>query len=90
MERPSSIHPCALNVPESDEDFKQRVEDVLPDQATPVVVYCANEDCQASPRAAKKLEDLGYVNVFDFEAGLAGWRRAGHDLTGSPQQVQAG
>jgi len=46
------------------------------------VVYCANANCEASPTAAKALEDKGYTNVVDFEEGYAGWRRAGYSLVG--------
>lgn len=42
-----------------------------------VVVYCASLDCQESARAARPLEHLGYREVYDFEGGIAEWRRCG-------------
>lgn len=53
---------------------------VLPDKSQEIIVYCANEDCTASPQAAEKLMSMGYTNVYDFEAGLAGWLKEGFDL----------
>jgi len=34
-----------------------------------IVVYCSDEDCTASPTAAKKLDKQGFRNVFDYEGG---------------------
>lgn len=42
-----------------------------------IVVYCSDEECTASPTAAKKLEDLGFKNVYEFEGGKKEWREAG-------------
>jgi rhodanese-related sulfurtransferase len=45
-----------------------------------VIVYCASFACQASPMAARKLEELGFTRVTDFEGGLADWKEAGYPL----------
>lgn len=45
-----------------------------------IVVYCKNTKCSASPKAAEKLEDLGFENVKDYEAGIEGWKDAGNDV----------
>ncbi len=45
-----------------------------------IVVYCSNIDCQASPTAAKKLDQLGFENVFDYERGKADWKEAGFPM----------
>ena len=58
------------------------IETVVPDKKQDIVVYCANSDCTASPKLAEKLMDMGYGNVKDFDAGLAGWRKAGFQLVG--------
>ena len=42
-----------------------------------IVVYCSNYDCSASPTAAKKLTDLGFENVYDYEGGKKEWKEAG-------------
>jgi Rhodanese-related sulfurtransferase len=72
--------PGSVNVPVDDID---RVEDLVPNKDEPIVVYCANADCTASPAAAQTLEEMGYTNVTDFEDGYAGWRRAGYPLVGT-------
>lgn len=71
--------PGSINVPIDDIDW---VKTLVPNTDDPIVVYCANADCDASPRAAQALEEMGYTNVIDFEDGYAGWRRAGYPLVG--------
>lgn len=71
--------PGSVNVPTDD---IERVETLVPNKDERIVVYCANANCEASPTAAKGLEDKEYTNVVDFEEGYAGWRRAGYPLVG--------
>jgi hypothetical protein len=40
-------------------------------------VYCYDTDCDASPKAARRMEDLGYQTVYDYEAGKVDWKEAG-------------
>ncbi|MFW6049104.1 MAG: rhodanese-like domain-containing protein [Candidatus Bipolaricaulota bacterium] len=44
-----------------------------------IVVYCASSSCAASPAAAKKLDRLGFNNVYDYEEGKEGWLKAGNE-----------
>lgn len=69
--------PGAINIP-LDRIGAEAVEEFDRDQD--IVVYCGSEECGASPKAAEKLEDLGFTNVSDFEAGLEGWKQGGHGL----------
>lgn len=71
--------PGSINVPVDD---IEQVPSLVPNKDEAIVVYCANADCTASPKAAQKLEEMGYTNVVDFEDGYAGWRRAGFPLIG--------
>lgn len=48
------------------------------DKDEEIVVYCKDKDCSASPKAAEKLEQLGFENVKDYEVGLKGWKEAGN------------
>jgi len=64
-------------------EIEEKAPKELPDKDKEVVVYCASTECQASPQAAKKLEELGYTNVIDFESGLAGWQDAGYEFESS-------
>ncbi|PWN07156.1 rhodanese-like domain-containing protein [Rhodohalobacter mucosus] len=71
--------PGSINIPS---DKANLINAVVPDKEQPIVVYCANSDCTASPELAGKLMDLNFTDVRDFDAGLAGWRNEGYELTG--------
>ena len=67
--------PGAINVPLGD-DFDERIQQAVPDKNAAVVVYCMDTDCDASPKAAQRMEALGYRQVFDYEAGKVDWQEA--------------
>lgn len=68
--------PGSKNRPVSKDDFVRSVEqDVRKDD--PVVVYCASTECNASAKAAERLRAAGFTKVYDFEAGMDGWKQAG-------------
>ncbi|MFB6209739.1 MAG: rhodanese-like domain-containing protein [Candidatus Nanohaloarchaea archaeon] len=69
--------PGAINIPY--DQVGDIVEKLLTHDQN-IVVYCASEGCGASETAAEKLEDLGFSNVMDYEAGKQGWQEAGHEL----------
>lgn len=68
--------PSALNVPLG-ESFDEAIQQAVPDKSSDVVVYCANEHCSASPQAARRMDELGYQHVYDYEDGKADWQEAG-------------
>lgn len=47
-----------------------------------IAVYCADSECGASPKAAEKLDKLGFENVYDYEGGKKDWREAGNPMSG--------
>ena len=69
--------PGAINIPFDDERFDEKLARAVPDKSEHIVVYCMDESCDASPKAAKRMETLGYRNVFDYEAGKQDWKKAG-------------
>ena len=71
--------PGAINIPLG-EDFESKAEQALRDKNQEIVVYCSDENCSASPTAAKKLLDLGYTRVIDYEFGKLDWLRGGLDV----------
>ena len=68
--------PKSINI--SGDELEDKAPKELPDKNEEIVVYCASKTCQASPNAARKLEEMGYTNVIDFDDGLAGWQDAGY------------
>lgn len=68
--------PGAINIP-LDQLGSTALQELEKDDD--IVVYCKNEACQASPKAAEKLETLGFENVSDYEPGLEGWQAAGNE-----------
>ena len=47
------------------------------DMEDEIAVYCKDKECSASPKAAQKLESIGFQNVKDYEAGLEAWKDEG-------------
>lgn len=68
--------PGAINVP-LDDGFDDNIFNSVPAKGSLVVVYCADSDCDASVKAGKRLNELGYTQVLDYEAGKADWQEAG-------------
>ena len=68
--------PGAINVPLG-ERFDEQIQQVVPDKSTPVLVYCYDTECNASPKAAQRLDKLGYETVYDYEGGKVDWKEAG-------------
>jgi sulfur-carrier protein adenylyltransferase/sulfurtransferase len=73
--------PGAVHVPRG--FLESRIERVAPDQAQPVVLYCAVGSRSAF--AAKTLEELGYENVVSLAGGYTEWKR-----NGFPTQLPVG
>ncbi|PWE32908.1 rhodanese-like domain-containing protein [Maritimibacter sp. 55A14] len=67
--------PGAINIPVGSEKFEERVQ-AAAEKDEQVIVYCMNEECDASPKAAKRMEALGFTNVLDYAAGKEDWRSA--------------
>ncbi|MEA3136521.1 MAG: hypothetical protein QOC71_802 [Thermoplasmata archaeon] len=92
--------PGSINIPEDAPDFADQVRQAVPDLSTPVITHCSSMECQASTKAARKIEALGYKEVYDFKAGLQGWQDAGNAFesgtvatpaqAGSPEAEHAG
>lgn len=73
--------PGAVNITPDWVDSRARRR--IPDPATEVVVYCADEDCDSSVRVAQRLVELGYTNVRHYAGGKRDWVAAGLPLEGS-------
>ena len=62
-----------------------RIDDVVPDKDTPIVVYCGIN--QRSPLAAATLMDMGYSNVSNYADGFFAWQEAGLALQPTDEAV---
>jgi len=74
--------PDAINIPQDDPDFVAKVAKHAPDKDQPIVVYCANINCDSSTRGAEKLIKAGYANIYDMAEGYEGWQQAFNEKEG--------
>lgn len=74
--------PDSVSVPLTEPNFVDQVDEQVSERTDPLVVYCASSSCDASERAAEKLEQAGFTGVRDFEGGVKGWEDAGYRLEG--------
>lgn len=63
----------SINIPVGADDFVEQVGSVVGNKDRKIVVYCANFDCDASPKAADKLEEAGFSRIYDYEGGTEDW-----------------
>jgi rhodanese-related sulfurtransferase len=52
-----------------------RIEQVIPDAATPIICYCGRGS--RSALVAINLQKMGYQNVCSLAGGFKGWKEAG-------------
>jgi sulfur-carrier protein adenylyltransferase/sulfurtransferase len=65
--------PGALSVPRGFLDM--RIEEVVPDKAAPLVLYCAGGT--RSLLAGRTLKEMGYTNIVSMSGGFGAWKGAG-------------
>ncbi|MCA9438899.1 MAG: rhodanese-like domain-containing protein, partial [Candidatus Omnitrophica bacterium] len=68
--------PGSFSVPLEEGNFEKKMENLVETKSEPVVVYCANSQSEASPKAAAILEEAGFEAVYDYEGGLESWKNA--------------
>jgi len=59
---------------------EEEVRKMLPAKDSLVVTYCANTKCNAGPKLAARLKELGYKNVIEYAAGIEGWTSEGNEI----------
>ncbi|MDP9444406.1 MAG: rhodanese-like domain-containing protein [Actinomycetota bacterium] len=67
--------PGALNMPHDQVDAL--AHELVPDKGADIIVYCSNGPCPNSTIASKRLVELGYSNVHEYELGKQDWIEAG-------------
>jgi rhodanese-related sulfurtransferase/CBS domain-containing protein len=72
--------PGAINLPLR--KLETEAERLL-DPRRPIVVYCEDSSCDLSPRAAWRLESMGFTEVYDYADGKLDWMGAGLPTEGA-------
>jgi rhodanese-related sulfurtransferase len=67
--------PGAVNIPPDQVD--ELAPELLPDRNFAVVVYCWDSACPTSGTVARRLLDLGYIDVAEYVEGKQDWIDAG-------------
>lgn len=70
--------PGAVHIPLA--ELVRRADEL--DRKRPVVVYCYDSLCDMSPRAAARLESIGFDDVHDYVASKVDWIGAGLPFEG--------
>lgn len=65
--------PCAINVPLEDDKFDERIREAVPEPEYDIVVYCDRADSKLAHEAARRIEALGYVSVYEYRDGKTDW-----------------
>ncbi|MBV7692736.1 hypothetical protein KV701_13375 [Limnobaculum sp. M2-1] len=58
--------------------LERDIETVVPDKATPMVLYCGGG--YRSALAAESIQKMGYTNVLSMDGGYRGWNEASYPL----------
>jgi adenylyltransferase/sulfurtransferase len=69
--------PGAVSLPRG--FLEMRIEDAVPDKATPIVAYCAGGT--RSLLAGRILKELGYQDVVSMRGGFTAWKNQGLPIT---------
>jgi rhodanese-related sulfurtransferase len=75
--------PGARNIPLK--ELEAHVDEL--DRAAPVIVYCHDYLCDLSPRAAWRLEHLGFTDAYDYAVSKMDWLARGRDYEGDADLV---
>ena len=73
--------PGALNIPH--DEVRAKAPEMLPDKNAFIIVYCANTPCQNSKIAANTLQQMGYINAYEYVEGKQHWLEANFPIESS-------
>ncbi len=59
-----------------DSDFESNLKTL--DKTKPVIIYCKKGG--RSAKSCKKLETLGFTQIYDLKGGISQWKKAGFDV----------
>lgn len=58
----------------------ERIQELYPNRATPLVLYCNGPFCGKSKRTSEQLQALGYTNIRRYQIGMPVWRALGNTV----------
>jgi len=67
--------PGAINIPQDEPEFSDRVARAVGAKTEKLVVYCASQQCDSSEKATKKLEEAGFTSVLTYKGGAEAWKK---------------
>jgi|SRR5579875_734203 len=81
--------PGAKHVPRA--YLESRIEQVVPDRSTPIILYCAS-GVRSAYAARTMIKELGYENVRSMTGGITLWKDRGYEVevprTLTPEQLE--
>lgn len=60
-------------------EVEEKAEELI-QGGLPVIVYSNDENCPASGLVSKKLDDMGYSPVYDYNPSYADWVKRGYPV----------
>jgi rhodanese-related sulfurtransferase len=60
-------------------EVEEKAEELI-QRGLPVIVYSNDENCPASGLVSKKLDDMGYNPVYNYNPSYADWVKRGHPV----------
>lgn len=68
--------PTAQNIDYNSPTFDEDITKL--DKTKPVILYCKSGG--RSAKCAKKMEEAGFVKVYDLDGGISKWQHEGYDV----------
>jgi rhodanese-related sulfurtransferase len=81
--------PGSDNLPATQEDLAEKAGHLAGSKDEEIIVYCASPECDASTKAAHKLEDAGFTNVVEYDGGMKEWKESGYEVEKSSSGEKA-
>ncbi len=66
--------PFAISLPIRQFEIKFKTVKGVLSRLKTIIVYCTGVNCHDSTELAKKLNELGYLDVFVYKGGIAEWK----------------
>lgn len=64
------------------------VAEIVPNKDTLIVTYCTNVQCPMSLMLYRRLKEMGYENVLEYQEGVGAWAASKYPLSVSPTTRQ--